>query len=227
MFKLIRLEMRKTNFSRYIIGGFIASLVIPAFLFFILYIDRQQSPATNADFLFLVDSITRIVFIIFSGVLISRLVVEEYNDQTITLMFTYPISRKKIILSKLMIIIAFTLFFIVLTRLISFFTINLLNHHLQFIVGEVTNETILQHLKSTLLYDLSSSGISLVPLYFGMRKHSTRTTIIAAVVIAFFLGAGNGDLSVGSFLIVPMTLTTIGLITAYLSIRNIENTDVL
>ncbi|WP_435302985.1 ABC transporter permease [Leuconostoc mesenteroides] len=96
MFKLIRLEMRKTNFKQYVIGGFIASLIIPVFLFFLLYIDKQDSPITNTNFLFLVDSITRIVFIIFSGVLISRLIVEEYNDKTITLMFTYPISRKKL-----------------------------------------------------------------------------------------------------------------------------------
>ncbi|UUE16974.1 ABC transporter permease [Leuconostoc mesenteroides] len=227
MFKLIRLEMRKTNFKQYIIGGFIASLIIPVFLFFLLYIDKQDSPITNINFLFLVDSITRIVFIIFSGVLISRLIVEEYNDKTITLMFTYPISRKKIILSKLIIIIGFTLFFIVWTRLISFFTVNLLNNHFQFIIGEVTNASILKHFISTIIYDFSASGVALVPLFFGMKKRSTRTTIITAIIIAFFLGAGNADQSIGSFLIVPMTLTAIGLFTAYLSIHNIERTDVL
>lgn len=219
--------MKKTAFSRYIVGGFIASLAVTALLFFILYIDRNEFAATNIDFLFLVDSITRIVFIIFSGVLISRLIVEEYNDKTITLMFTYPISRKKIILSKLCIILMFTFFFIILTRFAATLAIHLLNNQLHFIQGEITNELIFNHFVNTLLYDISASGVSLVSLLFGMRKQSTRTTIITAVIIAFLLGAGNGDLSIGSYLAVPATLAAVGLTATYFSIHRIERIDVL
>lgn len=94
MLKLMSLEMRKVNFGRYINSSMAACFAVTGFLFFMLYVDRDLYTASSTDFFFLVDSITRMVFIVFSGVLISRLVIEEYNDKTITLKFTYPISRK-------------------------------------------------------------------------------------------------------------------------------------
>ncbi|WP_440895590.1 ABC transporter permease [Amphibacillus sp. Q70] len=226
MFKLIRLEMRKINFAGYINRALVACLAITGFLFFMLYIDRNQFAASSTDFLFLIDSITRIVFIIFSGVLISRLVIEEYNGKTITLMFTYPISRKQVIVSKLLIIICFTFASILLSRIFAAVVLYMLNNHLHFIDGGVTLPMIIEHFKHTVLYDLSASGISLVPLFFGMLKKSVRTTIVSSVVIAIFLGVSNEDLSIGSYIVIPLTVTIIGLVVSYLSIKNIEHKDV-
>ncbi|GIN70283.1 hypothetical protein J14TS2_07580 [Bacillus sp. J14TS2] len=227
MLKLISLEIRKVNFGRYTNSALAACFAVTGFLFFMLYIDRDLFAASSTDFFFLVDSITRMVFIVFSGVLISRLVIEEYNDKTITLMFTYPISRKKIIISKLLIIISFTFFSMLLSRIFAAVVLYMLNSNLGFIDGDVTIYMLIEHFKNTILYDLSASGISLVPLFFGMLKKSVRTTIITSIIIAVFLGASNEDLSIGSFIGVPLTLTIIGIVASYLSIRNIEHKDLL
>lgn len=152
MFKLINLEMKKVSLDRYVYGAIIASIIMTGFLFFMLYIDRYQYPPDVEDFFFLVDS-TRMIFIVFSGVLISKLVIEEYKDKTISLMFTYPISRKKIIISKLMIIIIFTFFSMLLSRLFVAVVLYVLNNNLEFIDGDVTIHTILIHFRDTILYD--------------------------------------------------------------------------
>nr|MDH3155734.1 ABC transporter permease [Bacillus licheniformis] len=41
------------------------------------------------------------MFIVFAGVLIAKLVIGEYKNRTITVMFTYPVSRKKLMATKL------------------------------------------------------------------------------------------------------------------------------
>lgn len=85
MLKLIRLEMKKTNFTFYIQRALVASIVITGFLFVMLYFDRDLIPTGSEEFLFITDSITRMVFIIFSGVLISKLIIEEYNNTNVYL----------------------------------------------------------------------------------------------------------------------------------------------
>ncbi|GIN70282.1 hypothetical protein J14TS2_07570 [Bacillus sp. J14TS2] len=228
MLKLINLEIKKINFGRYVIGALAACFVLTGLLFFSLYADRNTFASTSSDFFFVVDS-TRMVFIVFAGVLISRLVIEEYNDKTISLMFTYPISRKKIILSKLLIIICSTFFFIHVSRIFVAAVLYILNSNLSFIDGDITIQMITEYFINTIIYDLSFSGISLVPLFFGMLKKSVRTTIITSIIIAVFLGTSNedlADLSINSFIVRSLTFTIIGVVALYLSIRNIERKDV-
>ncbi|WP_066186168.1 MULTISPECIES: ABC transporter permease [Gracilibacillus] len=227
MFKLMRLEMKKLNVARYVRNALAACLAISGFLFFMLYVDRELYTASSTDFFFLVDSITRMVFIVFSGVLISRLVIEEYNDKTITLMFTYPVSRKKLMCSKLLMIICFTFFSILLSRIFATVVLTMLDNNLHFIEGNITIQMVIEHFRNTTLYDFSASGISLVPLFLGLLKKSVRTTIITSIIIAAFFGASNEDLSIGSIIGVPVTFTIIGVVASYVSIRNIEHKDVL
>ncbi len=194
-------------------------------LFYAVYADRNEIANTISDFFFVVDS-PRMIFIVFAGVLISRLVIEEYNDKTISLMFTYPISRKKLISSKLLIIICFTFFSILLSRIFATVVLTMLDNSLNFIEGDITFQMIIEHFRNTILYDFSASGISLFPLFLGMLKKSVRTTIITSIIIAAFFGASNEDLSIGSFIVIPLTLTIIGVVASYFSIRNIEHKDV-
>lgn len=226
MLKLMRLELKKNNFASYIKKALIANLCIVIFLFFMLYLDRDLISTGSKEFFLITDSITRMVFIVFSGVLISKLIIEEYNDKTIALMFTYPINRKKILIAKLAIIIFFTFISITLTKLLVTSFLSILSNYLHFINENMTTLMIWEHFKNTILYDLSASGMSLVALYFGMRQKSVKTTIIASTIIAIFLGISNEKLTVASFIIFPITLTFIGLAITYISIDNIDQKDI-
>ncbi|MFD1450162.1 MULTISPECIES: ABC transporter permease [Oceanobacillus] len=229
MLKLIHLEIRKVNFWRYVLGALAACFVLAGMLFYAVYADRNEIANTISDFFFVVDS-PRMIFIVFAGVLISRLVIEEYNDKTISLMFTYPISRKKIIISKLLIIICSTFFFIHVSRIIVAAVLYMLNNSLHFIDGGVTIHMIMEYFRNTIIYDLSFSGISLVPLFFGMIKKSVRTTIITSIIIAVFFGISNeelSDVSMSSFIVRSLIFAVIGVAASYFSIRNIVQKDVL
>lgn len=226
MIKLIKMEMKKIKLERYVKAALVTAIGVTGLLFLLLFADRNEMPTSNTDFLVLVDSIIRSVFIVFSGVLIARLVIDEYNDKTIDLMFTYPIRRKKIMASKLLIVIVFTFLTILLSRIFTTFTLFILNSIFPFVSSELTTSLIIGHFKNSIMYDLSASGVGLIPMYFGMLRKSAKTTIIASVIIAVFLGATNGDLRLGSFIAIPLLLTIAGIVIAYLSIRNIEHKDV-
>ena len=74
------------------------------------------------------------------------------------------------------------------------------------------------------------SGISLIPLFFGMRKKSTPTTITSAVIIGMLIssnfGSGNGQVSMFNFIAIPIVLCLLGIFISYLSYRKIDKIDV-
>ena len=56
----------------------------------------------------MIGAIVRATFTIFASVIIVKLIIDEYKNKSIDVLFTYPIKRKKIITAKLAIVFAFT-----------------------------------------------------------------------------------------------------------------------
>ena len=74
---------------------------------------------------------------------------------------------------------------------------------------------------------LASSGMGLIPLYFGMRKKSVPATIVSAILIVSIVCSNNGGYSLSNIIAIPIALSIVGVFIAYLSIRNIEHVDVI
>ena len=69
--------------------------------------------------------------------------------------------------------------------------------------------------------------MSLIPLFFGMRKYSVPATIISSILIVVLVCSNYNGLSLNDIIVIPISLACIGLFIAYLSIRNIEKVDVI
>ena len=70
--------------------------------------DPEQTKDTFDSMFTVVGLLMSFIFLVYSSVLTARLVIGEYNLGTITIMFSYPLNRKHLIASKLMIIMAYT-----------------------------------------------------------------------------------------------------------------------
>lgn len=100
---LIRIELRKMKMGWYIRGALIANVIIMGFMWLISYSEKADGgvsfQSTDEAFL-IIGTFVRAVFIVFGAVLIVKLVISEYKNKTILVMFTYPISRKKLLTAK-------------------------------------------------------------------------------------------------------------------------------
>ena len=56
------------------------------------------------EYMSLANILIRITFIIFASVILSRLVIDEYKNKTIQLLFMYPLQRKMLMSAKLTIV---------------------------------------------------------------------------------------------------------------------------
>ncbi|WP_026693104.1 ABC transporter permease [Peribacillus kribbensis] len=224
MRKLIMLEIKKFQLQKYWKNVMIANMVA-----FVLLISMNFTEEKFADYqtaFAAVSVLVRAIFTIFTAVIISKLIIDEYRSGSIALMFMYPIQRKKIILSKLIIVAGFAFSSIFLSTIFVDGFYYLANSLLHLVPGQLTAEVIATSARDALVIAAVSAGISLIPLYFGMRKKSVPATIVTAVILVSLTSSTMGEQTAFSFMAIPTVLAIVGFAAAWLSFRNIEKADI-
>lgn len=229
LLKLISLEIKKHKMFGYVKAAFIANIIMIVAACLLPIVERLEGEAyfTNYEMMFMmINTMVRGTFIVFSGVLIAKLIIDEYKNNTMHLLFVYPVKRHKFILAKLIIVSSFTFLAIVLSNFIvsaAFYGINSLAH---LITESLTTKIISEQAVTVLFSALSSAGLGLIPLYFGMIKKSVPATIVTSILLVSIIGSNFEGFSLFNVIAIPVTLAAIGLIIAYMSIRNIESVDI-
>lgn len=225
MLKLIRLELKKNGIGGNIGGAFIAIFII---LTFLTVVNFEEPLLSYKDIFSLTNVITTVTFIIFASVLLSKLIIDEFKSKTITVLFMYPVNRKKVLIAKLIIVVAFTFIFSLIAKIIIISGFSFINQYTHFIQEQITFEMIRNQFFMGIVNSLTASCISLIPLYFGMRKYSTPATIVSAIIISSILNSQFGtEFTLSSIVYIPLALSALGVLIGLISIRNIETKDIV
>lgn len=228
MLNLMRLEMKKFKLGSYILGGIIANFVILGFMLLIMFVSKVEGSTDFENYpeaIGVIDSFVRATFIIFAATLISKLIIGEFKNKTITTLFMYPINRKKLIAAKVIIVFLFTFSFIVISNVFVTTIFCFVSENFQLLPDTLTASMITSRIPSVFMNAIAASGMSLIPLYFGMKKYSISATIISSILLVTVIASNNGGFSLNDIIVIPISLALIGLTVAYLAIRNIEKVD--
>lgn len=124
MFKLMKLEWKKHKLSSYFKGVAICIIAIFAAVSLMAWGSKVEDDlmfSSYMEYMSLANILIRITFIIFASVILSRLVIDEYKNKTIQLLFMYPLQRKMLMSAKLTIVL-----FCFVSTIIATFIISLL-----------------------------------------------------------------------------------------------------
>jgi ABC-type transport system involved in multi-copper enzyme maturation permease subunit len=224
MLHLVKLELRKVK-----VGGILrtAALIVLGILGFALLIgsDKAEGFKDYTEALSVIGMLVRLAFIIYASVLLSKLIVEEYRNQTMALLFTYPINRKKLLLAKLLIVGVITFVLVVVGTVLVSAGFYLFNEKLHFFSSPLTADIVKKQAVLLGVNAVAAAGMALVPLFFGMIKKSVSTTIVSSILIVAVINSSNNGASLGENIAVPIALGIIGFFIAYLSIRKVEHAD--
>ena len=188
---LIRLELKKNKLNTYIIAGTIITIIMLGFLFLFAYApliepnDKDMaifSGYNNLIPLFGVFSMA--VFYVMSSVMYSKFVIEDYSGKRTILLFSYPVSRKKIILSKLGVVSGFSVISMIACNLIVFLTFGIIENFIHLVGKDFTLSIMLKVVENTLIMSLIAASIGVAAVGIGFIKKSIPTTIVSAVLIA-------------------------------------------
>ncbi|MFP4978789.1 ABC transporter permease [Paenibacillus sp. CN-4] len=228
MLKLMALEFRKNRIMGMLKGVIIANLAILAFMVLLVFIDQTESQEfkTYKDIFDTLLIFVRATFIVFASVVLSRLVIGEYRSNTITQLFMYPIPRKKIMAAKLLIVGLFAFFSVIVTNLVVGVILVAINKATGHFPGLPDQALLLDQLIKIGLAAILTACMSLIPLYFGLRKKSIQATIVTSIIVTAIVSGDFGSVRMGDFIIVTAVMAVIGLLVGAASLRNIETEDV-
>lgn len=212
MWSLIRMEIKKAPLKPHIAGLLAANLIIfmlSVFMSSLLTASENIStlpglPPFQLDTVTIAAMLVRATLIVWEAVLISVFVIEEYRNKTIGLLFTYPVSRTKLIMAKLFLICGISFLFHVLSNIFQYASIFLAAKCFDFVTFSVGN--ILVQIVTT----ISALLLGLLPLYVGMIKKSTIATVVSSIVIVAI--ASNSQGSSAGLLSIPVAAIIFGII---------------
>lgn len=230
MLHLMKLELKKFKLGWYVKRAIIANIVILALMIFVSIIAQVEGDAEIRNpetILLMASTIVRATFIVFGSVLIARLIIGEYKNKTILLMFSYPINRKKMMASKLAITATVTFITVIVSNILVVGIFFGIDSYFSILPNSFTVDQLMQEGIKLVPLAIATAGMSLIPLYFGMRKRSVPTTIVSSlIVITIAMNNGNPAFSTATFLPLQLALAAIGVVIAYYGIKNIEKEDI-
>ena len=232
MLKLIRLEWKKNNIGKYIIGAVITALLLGLFVFALAFWgiaidpDGTLDAAPGTDVISApIELFTGMAFLIYTSVMSASFIVSAYKNKTMNLMFSYPIKRQKILASQMIGVWSFNFIALTLTKLIIYLCIFMGAKFMQssFVIDfsiESPSFYVQLILKSVIIV-----SISFIALFVGMALKSSKATIITSFLLILLTQANVGDFTLADNAIFPVILTIISFGFAVLAIYNVESKD--
>jgi len=229
MLRLMKLELKKFKLGWYVKGAVIANIAILALMIFTSIVAQVEGDPEIRDpqmMLLTASTLVRATFIIFGSVLIARLIIGEYKNKTILLMFSYPINRKKMMASKLAITAIVTFITVIVSNILVVGVFFGIDSYFSILPNSFTIDQLKQEGINLVPLAIATAGISLIPLYFGMRKRSVPATIVSSLIVVSIAINNTPMFSTATFLPLQLALAAIGVAIAYYGIKNIEREDV-
>lgn len=190
MRKLIALELKRNRLRPYHIATLICGLTMLGFQYLmaaIPYMDPTEPDAelfSQHPFLMGITCLVCMaIFSILSAVMASRFVVEEYSRKRAILLLSYPISRKKVLCAKLVLVFAYTVGAMLLCGAVIQAVFFLTESLFPLCSDQLTINMFLQFLGSLFCCSVLAGLMGVIALRFGFRKKSVSVTIVASVIL--------------------------------------------
>ena len=231
MIRLMQIEAKKISFSKYLLGALCSLLLVLCLTILPMYLKEVTEVIYSSpeEILATIGLFLRLVFTIFIGVMLANIVVKEYETGTIRNIFLYPIAKKKILISKLLLIFVVSFVMMFLSQLIIAGIVSYFNNKTQLVLGIIDLRTFTIFMISSTFLMLATIAMSMIALFVGLRKKSSVATIITAVIVGILV---NGQLSsdttarISSNVVIMLILSIIGCVIVFLSIKNVGREDI-
>ena len=229
MMKLIRLEWKKNNVLKYIRNAVITTVIITIFI--VAMAGELEAGGTvqlygKSMLGTAVELFVHMAYIVFTGIMLASFIVGAYEKKTMNLMFSYPIKRKKILLSKMTAVWIFNFIAMVISKLLIYVVLILTSSFTEISVSGIRFGE-LSFWLDMFLSSAAMVSISYIALPVGLKMKSSKATIVSSVVIVCFTQGNIGSATLVNNISFFVILFAAAIVSAYLSVYNVEKKDLL
>lgn len=189
MAHLIRLELKKFGIARNVFFTF------AAILFSILFItvslvdsmtDPSQTKDTFESTFLVIGLLMSFIFLVYSSVLTARLVIGEYTQHTITILFSYPLNRTQLIAGKLILIMIYTAISMTLGYLCCSGYLLFADSCFDMLEGSFQPSFLQTWIPTAIVTVTVCTILSLWPFIIGMIRKSVPAAIVTSLIVIVF-----------------------------------------
>lgn len=229
MLKLIRLEWKINNIGKFIRNAFI----VTAFLVLLLLgaageldLDKSMEVYGKSAINAAVEVFCHMSYMVFTAVMLSSFVVQSYERKTIHLMFSYPIKRQKILLSKMAAVWIFNFGALLISKLLIYFVLLLSEPYTQIDTASIQMGA-LPFWVNMIVSTAAMISISYIALLAGLHLKSSKATIVTSVILVCFTQGNIGAYTLADSVPFYMFLLLLSILSVFLSVYQVEIKDVL
>lgn len=228
--KLIKLEWKKYNNGK---GLITAAFIMTAIL--ALFIVGTAGELHSAETIEIygksmidatVDIFTHISYIIFTGVMLAIFLVGAYEKRTINLMFSYPIKRRKIMLSKVLAVWIFSYIALVISKLLIYAVLLTTKSFTHLSAADIPMGSLTFWL-NLFLSSAAMVSIAFIALPIGLKFRSSKAAIVAAVIIACLTQGNIGSFTLADSVPFYGFLFVLAAASVVLTVYDVETRDVM
>lgn len=184
----LKLECKKSRIKKYIWGT--AGIILFCLIFLTLSLydsatDPTQVKDSYESSLVSVSLLVCTIFLIYEAVMMSMVLINEYNNKTILILFTYPVGKKKIIAIKLMIVTGFMVLSMMAAYLICMIYLVIVDHQFDWVEGSYSSALIVPYLKMIISNIISCISLSLLSFAAGMLRKSVPAAVVTSFAALF------------------------------------------
>ena len=229
MWKLIKLEWKRNHISRVIRSAVIMTVVLLVFIM----VTAGEAGADVAMRGFFhksfinasVELFTHMSYMVFTGVMLGVFIVGEYEKGTIRLLFSYPIKRRKIMLSKILAVWIFNFAALIISKLLMYAVVLATGSFIHVPVSDIPYGYWL-FWAEIFLSSAAMISISFLALPVGMLMKSSRATIVTAVIIVCFTQGNIGEFTLANSVPFYAVLFVLAVFSVFLAMYRIVGKDV-
>ncbi len=229
MLKLIKLEWKKNRIFKYIRNAAITTAVL--LLFLLMAAGELETVETVQSYgKSMLDTsvglFVHMAYIVFTGVMIAVYIVGAYEKKTINLMFSYPIKRSKIILSKICAVWLFNFTAMVLSKAVIYLVL-IATKSVTGISAAGISVGEPSFWADAVLSAAAMVSISFIALPVGLKMRSSKAAIVASVIIVCFTQGGIGSATLANNMTFYAILFVVAMASVWLSVSRVETRDVM
>jgi len=224
MANLLKLEIRRDRLTSYIIASIIVFAGIAAIVLVAAF--DESDLATYASLINLTSILTMISFAIVSSVMYAKFLIGEYHGEARILLFSYPVKRSKILITKVSLVFGFTVLATMLSNAFTFVILYYTESMNNVIQDHFTTEALFMMIRYTLLATTASGIFGFIAFLIGFWMKSVPAAIVSAVIIGTALNSVVGMATPQTIIIGFLGFVAIGFILMLVLIRRVNNLEV-
>ncbi|MFT8704771.1 ABC transporter permease [Bifidobacterium aquikefiricola] len=182
MTTLIRLELKKNNIRPYIISAVCITLAMFGFVYLFAGVSDEELE-DYALIVALVSCLIMASYAILGGVMFARFAVDEYKGKRAMLLFSYPVSRSRVLLAKTLLVCGFVFASTLATSCTVFASFQFSETFAPLVHDNATNTILSIAMTIAVINGIQAVTISMISLMLGLWKESEPTTIVSTVII--------------------------------------------